>query len=153
MTRKPFIALTSIVALVFSSNVFAALSATLSASPSTATINQLVDVRVAISNTGSAMNLTSLNITANYNGVPGGKVPAAFSTLNLGPNSPFLSLPANLTTTVPMQAIFFAPSTGVTGSGSGVYHIGANFSTSDGSITSAAMGTSVTVNPLSNLIP
>lgn len=151
--KTKFYSLFMLVALLVGTQAFAALSAVVSVSPSTATINQLVTASVAISNTGSAINLQSLNITANYNGVAGGKVPAAFSSLNLGPNSPFLSLAANATTTVPMQAIFFSPSTGVTGSGSGQYFIGANFSTSDGSVTSAGTAGRVTVNPLPNLIP
>lgn len=136
------------ITVLATSNSFADLSAIVSASPSTAYINQLVTASIAINNTGSAMSLTSLQITANYNGVRGSKIPASFSVLNLGPNSPNISLPGSATTTIPMQAVFFAPSTGTTGNGSGKYYIGATFTTSDGSITSAATAGQVTVNPL-----
>lgn len=142
------VTLFSLLALVMASNAFATIGAVVSVSPSTALINQLVTASISITNTGSAMNLTSLAITANYNGVAGSRVSAAFSTFNLGPNAPNLALAANSTTVVPMQAIFFAPSTGVTGSGTGKYYIGATFTTSDGSITSAATAGRVTVNPL-----
>ena len=139
-------------AFLASTHVFAALSAAVSASPTTVRINQPVAVSVSISNTGSALNIQSLSITANYNGVPGGRIPAAFSVLNLGPNSPFIALAANATTVVPMTAVFFAPSNGVTGSGSGQYFIGANFSANDGSITSAGTAARITVTSLPNLI-
>lgn len=141
-----------LIGFLMASNVFAALSASVSGSPSTVRINQPVAVSVSISNTGSALSLQSLNITANYNGVSGGKVPAAFSVLNLGANSPSIALAANATTVIPMTAVFFSPSTGVTGSGSGQFYVGANFQTSDGSVTSAGTAARITVNSPSNLI-
>lgn len=147
MKQNKFIAF-ALLGLLVASNAFAALSAIVTASPTTAYINQLVTASVAINNTGSAMNLNSLSITATYNGVGGTKVPAAFSVLNLGPNSPNIALAGSATTTIPMQAVFFAPSTGVTGSGTGKFYIGATFYTSDGSVTSAATAGQVTVNPL-----
>jgi hypothetical protein len=134
----------AVVVLAMSHNAMAALSAVVSVSPSTVIINQPAGISVAISNTGSAMTLSNLNITASYNGVSGGRVPAAYSFYV--PNS--VSLAANLTTTVPMQAVFFAPSTGITGSGSGYYAVGANFSTSDGSNVSAQTAGVLTVNPV-----
>lgn len=149
-----FIKLTSLlVTLLGATNAFAALSAVVTVSPSSVYINQMVTASVAIDNTGSSMNLSSLSITANYNGVPGSRIPAAFSVLNLGPNSPSIALgggsgQAGVVTTIPMQAVFFAPSTGITGSGSGKFYVGATFYTSDGSVTSAATAGRVTVNPL-----
>jgi hypothetical protein len=129
-------------------NAMAALSAVVSASPSTVTINKPVSVNVAISNTGSAMTLTSIKISATYNGAPLSKIPAAYSTYNFGPNAPGLSLPANLTTNIPMQAIFFSPSTGITGTGTGKFYVGATFTTSDGSVVKADTAGQVTVNPV-----
>lgn len=143
--NKLFFTVVALFALSFHHAAFAALSATISASSSTVKVNQPVIARVAINNTSSsALTLNSLQITASYNGASGSKVPAAFSVYP--PQSVVLA--ANATTTVPMTAIFFAPSTGVTGSGTGVYRVGALFSTSDGDVTAAAQGASVTVNPV-----
>lgn len=147
MKTKKLTALASLLLLI-ATNSFAALSAIVTASPSSVLINQLVTASVAINNTGSAMNLTSLRITATYNGVTGTKVPAAFSVLNLGPNSPNIALAGSATTTIPMQAVFFAPSTGPTGTGTGRFYIGATFTTSDGSITQAATAGQVAVDPI-----
>lgn len=143
--------LTTIIALfvmTIGHTAMAALSAVVTVSPATAIINQPVTASIAISNTGSAMTLTTLKISSTYNGNPLSRVPAAYSTYNFGPNAVGLSLPANLTTVIPMSAIFFSPSTGITGSGTGKYVIGALFSTSDGSVTSAATGGEVTINPV-----
>lgn len=148
-------ALFTIIALLIfavSQTALAAISAVVSVSPSSATINQPVTANVAISNTGSAINLSSLKITANYNGNPLSRVPAAFSVMNLGPNAPVVSLAANATTTIPFKAVFFAPSTGVTGSGSGEYYIGAIFQTADGSNYAASTAGEVTVDPIASLI-
>ncbi len=134
-----------IFALLMGQYANATLSATVTSAQSPVQINQQANFRVAISNTGaSALTLSNLNITATYNDVPGGRIPVAFSFYV--PNS--VSLPANLTTTVPMQGVFFSPSTGITNSGTGYFGVGANFSTSDGSITSAATGVHQTVTPV-----
>lgn len=138
-----------ILLLVLGTNAFAALSAVVSVTNSPVKINQKVNVLVTISNTSaSALTLNSLYITATANGKGGTKPPAAFSVFNTGPNAPSLTLAANLVTVVPMQANFFYPSTGITGAGTGQYYIGATFTTTDGSITSAATAGQVTVNPL-----
>lgn len=146
--RKYILTLVTLFALIMGTNVFAALSMVVTASPNPALINQLVTASVAINNTGSALNITTLNITASYNGSTTSRIPAAFSVFNIGPNSPNLVLAANATTTVPMQAVFFAPSTGVTGSGTGKFYIGANLVASDGSVTTAATSAALTVNPI-----
>jgi len=142
-----------LLAVCLTTNAFAALSAVVVASPNNLYINQQTTAIVAITNTGAATTLSSLNITATFNGVGGTKVPAAFSVLNLGPNSPTMAIAvgttlAPTTTNIPMQAVFFAPSTGSTNSGSGQFYIGANFSTTDGTVTSAATAGRVTVHPL-----
>lgn len=149
--KNYILTLVSVLATVFSLNSFAAnpLSGSVSVTPITATINQMVTANVSISNSASTnLTLTGLSITATYNGVAGGKIPSAFSTFNIGPNAPVVQIPGNLTTVVPMQAIFFAPSTGVTGAGTGQYYIGATFSTSDGSVTSTATSGNLKVNPI-----
>jgi hypothetical protein len=152
MRKNKFLVLLALATFVFSINAFALLSAVVSVSPSSARINQLVTASVAISNTGSsALTLSNLDITATYNGNPTSRVAAAFGKFSVGPNAANLSLPAASTVTVPVQAVFFAPSTGLTGTGSGQYYIGANFATSDGSVTRAATAGRVTIDPLSNL--
>jgi hypothetical protein len=143
--RKYLLTVTVLLAVVFGTNAFAALSASISASPGTVIINQPMTANVAISNTSlSALTLTNLQITAAYNGNNVSRIPMALSVYN--PSSVVLA--ANSITSVPMTAIFFAPSTGITGSGSGKYYIGALITASDGTVTSAATGTSVTVNPV-----
>src|ERR1700756_1531309 len=90
---------------VASQNALAALSAVVTAVQSPVTINQQAAFSVAISNTSaSALTLTSLIITASANGDPTSRVAWAPSLYNFGPNATQLSLPANLTTTVPMNA-------------------------------------------------
>jgi hypothetical protein len=145
-TMKHFLfTLIAFVVLASGHSAFATIGAVVTSSQSSVQINQPVTVNVAISNSGSsALTLSNLSITASYNDVPGGRVPAAFSFYV--PNS--VSLPALTTTTVPMQAVFFSPSTGITNSGTGYFGIGANFNTSDGSITSAATGVHQTVTPV-----
>lgn len=147
--KTTLLTIIALLVLAVGHNAMAAISAVVTASPSTAIINQPVTASIAISNTGSsAYTITALKITATYNGNPLSKVPAAFSVFNLGPNAPSLSVPALLTTTIPMQAVFFAPSTGVTGSGTGKYYIGATFTLSDGSNNAATTAGQVTVNPV-----
>lgn len=147
--RKYILTLVTLFALIMGTNAFAALSMIVTASPNPALINQLVTASVAILNTSStALNITNLNITASYNGSTTSRIPAAYSQFNIGPNSPNLVLAANATTTVPLQAVFFAPSTGVTGSGTGKFYIGANLTASDGSVTTAATSAALTVNPI-----
>lgn len=145
---KQLFTVLTLLALTVGSNAFAALSAVVTMSPNPARINQLVTASIAIQNTGAATTLTNLNITAAYSQNALSRIPAAYSQFNLGPNSPYLGLAANATTIVPMQVVFFSPSTGITGSGTGQYMVGANFTTSDGTVTSAAYSGPVTVNPL-----
>jgi hypothetical protein len=146
---KYILTLSFLTALALGQNALAALSAVVSVVQSPVTINQQVTANVNISNTGaSALTLTSLYITASANGDPTSRVPAAYSLYNFGPNATQLTIPANGNLIVPMNANFFAPSTGITGSGSGQYTIGATFTTSDGSLTSSAVGGKVTVNPV-----
>lgn len=138
-----------IFALFMGQHAMAALSAIVTLANSTAIINQQMPANVVISNTGaSAVTLTGLQITATATGCVGCKIPAAFSQINFGPNAPGLSIPALLTTSIPFNAIFFAPSTGITGSGTGTYSIGATVYTSDGSVFGAGTAGVATVNPV-----
>lgn len=147
--RKLFTTITMVVMAALSSNAMAAIDAKVTVSPSTAIINQKVTANVLITNgSGSILNLSSLAITANYNGNPGSRLPAALDVYSLGPNSPVITVPANGSTTVPLNAVFFSPSTGVTGSGTGKFYIGAYVQTSDGSVTSAYSAGQVSVNPI-----
>jgi hypothetical protein len=135
--------------LAIGQTALAALSAIVTVAQSPVTINQQVTANVNISNTGgTALTLTSLFITASASGSPTDRVPAAYSKYNFGPNATQLVIPANGNLIVPMNANFFSPSTGITGAGSGVYTIGATFTTSDGSLTTSAVGGNVTVNPV-----
>lgn len=138
--------------LVLSANAFAAIGTTVTfstgLSTQTAIINQPMHLYLNISNTGaSAVNVTAFVPTATSTGAVGSKIPAAFSILNLGPNA-VVSAPAGTTTSVPFDVVFFAPSTGITGSGSGSFTVGGVLYTSDGSVTAAASGAVATVNPV-----
>jgi hypothetical protein len=138
-----------LLALAVGHNAMAAISASVSASPSTGYINQPINFAIAISNTGaSAYTITAMQLTSTYNGTPGTKVPAAYSVYNLGPNAPQVSVAALATTTVPMQAVFFSPSTGITNSGTGKYYVGSVFSLSDGSNNVAGTAAQVTIQPV-----
>lgn len=147
--RTLFTTIATLVMAGLSSSAWAAIAATVSVSPSSATINQKVTANVlVINNSASIVNLTSLSITANYNGVAGSRIPCALDVYNIGPNAPIVTVPANGSTTVPLNAVFFSPSTGVTGSGTGKFYIGAYVQTSDGSVTSAYSAGQVAINPL-----
>ncbi len=132
-------------------NAMAAISASVSLSPSTTTINHPVSVSLAISNTGSSqLTVTNIKITATSTSNPSSsRLPMALSVFNGGPNAAAITVGPNATTTIPGgQAVFFSPSTGVTGSGSGTYSVGATVYTSDGSVTAASVSGVATINPV-----
>lgn len=145
-----FITMFLILAVVLGQNAFAVVTASVTASPTTAYINQKVTANVAISNTGTSdITLRSLVITATANGKQSSRPAAAFSVFNTGPNAPIVTILAGGGVTVPMQAVFFAPSSGITGAATtSKYFIGALVQTSDGSVTSAATAGQVRVDPL-----
>lgn len=149
--RKYFFTLIVLLAMAFGNHAMAALSATISLASSTAIINQPMTANVAISNTGSsAVNIIGFVPTAAATGAAPGtsRIPAAFSVFNLGPNSTQTSLPANATTTVPFNVVFFAPSTGITGAGTGTFSVGVTVYTSDGSVFAPGAAALATVNPV-----
>jgi len=126
----------------------AALSAVASLSPSTTTINHPVNVSLAISNTsGSILTLNNVKLTATSTLAPvSSRVPVAFSVFNQASG---MTIAANSTTTIPVgQAVFFSPSTGITGSSGRTFSVGGLFYTSDGSITAVETAGIATINPI-----
>lgn len=148
--------LTALVALTMGHNAFATAFATAvtTTTGSSPRINQPFTVNIAVSNAGSSFNLTGIKVTANYNGTPTSKPPYAVSQYNFGPNAPVLSLAGpNATTTIPVQLVFFSPSNGITGTGTGVYYIGATIYGSDGSVTAVTKAAQATVNNIPFIFP
>lgn len=140
--------------MAVSGNAFAAVSATATISPSSTTINRPVSVIVAFRNgTASQLTITNVQLTvASSSGGSTSRIPAAFSVWNQGPNaSVTVSGGPNVTTSFNGgQIVFFSPSTGVTGSGTGTFNIGGTVYTSDGSVTAISVGASATVDPIPN---
>ena len=167
--KNKLMILFSAVSILMSANAFALIQVVSVPSTGTGVINQKIGVSVIITNTG-ATALTILNLipTATYV-IPtsggalvgtespnatnslvsyGGPVAWAYSTFNIGPNAPNLSVPATTTVTIPYTANFFAPSTGSTGSGTGAYIAGAVVYLSDGSVNPVTQAGVVFINPL-----
>lgn len=134
-------------AIIGNNAAMAALSVVASLTPSTTTINHPVSVNLAINNTGSQLVLNNVKLTATSTQAPSSsRLPVAISVFN--PNSN-LTIAANSTTTITAgQVIFFSPSTGITGSGSGTYSVGGTIYTSDGSITPVSAAGVATINPI-----
>jgi hypothetical protein len=148
--RNLFTTVVFFIALVVGHNSFAAISAYTLLPDATSIINQPMTVQLVISNTGaSAVTLTNYIPTAAASANPvGSRIPLAFSQLNFGTNTIIPSVAANLTTTVPYSVVFFAPSTGVTNSGTGTYVLGGTVYTSDGSVVQVSPGAKATVSPI-----
>lgn len=159
-------------ALLTCGHVQAAILMTVLPSTGTGVINQAITENVVITNTGStAFTITNLIPTAVYAistsggplvgfAAPGGQSNAgvvwaqsaqtsrATSVFNVGPNATNLALAGTTTITVPYTVVFFAPSTGVTGSGTGAYLPGALVYLNDGSVNVPSQAGAVIVNPL-----
>jgi hypothetical protein len=149
--KKNILIFTMIMAMVFGTSAFAALTAVVTSTPTIAQINQPVNLNITVTNStgSSALTLSNVQITASYNGNPLSRVPMALSVYP--PSSVAIAAAltnAAVSTTFPMSVVFFAPSTGITGSGTGKYYVGALLYTSDGGVTSAATSAPVTVNPV-----
>lgn len=126
-----------------------AMTASLAISPSTVIINQPIACSLTISNSGgSAVNVLSVVPTAIVHGSspPDAVESCALGVVNLGPGQ-VVAVPASGSLTFGFGVVFFGPSTGPIGAGSGTFDIGANVSSSDGS-NFAASGVQVTVNPI-----
>lgn len=146
MKKYLFVVLALFLAAFNQAAMASILSMTVTPSPSTVIINQPTTASIAVLNGSTALTLSNLIVTATVTGVSpvGGRLPAAYSVYV--PNS--VALAASTTTTFPAQIIFFSPSTGVTGAGTGTYSIGATLYTSDGAVTTSATAGTVTVNPV-----
>jgi len=125
-----------------------ALTATIEVNPSTVLINQQASATLTVSNSGGgAIDLLSVTPTAVFTGTA---VPAQAS-VGLGSvplSSGFVtSVPAGGDLVLSFSCVFFSPSTGIDGTGSGTYDIGAVILAADGSIFSPSADT-VTVDPL-----
>lgn len=146
---KYFITTVLFVVLAAGHSAFAAITASLSPSESTVTINRPVKLSLSISNTGSSqLTVTNIKLTATSTQNPtSSRLPVAFSVF--APNQAAITVGPNATTVIPGgQVIFFSPSTGITGSGSGTYSVGGTVYTSDGSITGVTSAGVVEVDPV-----
>jgi len=127
-----------------------AMTATISLSPSTVQINQQINATITVSNSGgSAVNVTSIQMQSKFTGGSQENVGCAFGSPNLGPAAA-TSVAASGSTVFPVPLVFFAPSTGPIGTGSGTFDVGCIIQSSDGSVFSPTAAT-VTVNPISYL--
>lgn len=124
-----------------------AMTATISLLPTTVLINQPVNATITVSNSGgSAVTVTSIQLNSEFTG---GSIQAngvAFGVPNLGPAAA-TSVAASGSTVFPVSLVFFAPSTGPIGAGTGTFSVGAVIQSSDGSVFSPTAAT-VTVNPI-----
>jgi hypothetical protein len=126
-----------------------AITATLALSLSTLSINQPVACSLTVSNSGgSAINVLSIEPLAYVTGSsPQQNMGAcALGVVDLGPGA-VVSIPASGSLSFGFSAVFFAPSTGPIGAGTGTFSVSALIATSDGSNTTPTAQT-VTVNPL-----
>lgn len=139
-------------AIVLANSSFADLTQIqLTATPSTTTINHPVHVGLSINNTGSMVTISNVQLTATSSTNPNAaaRIPAAFSRFNTGPNALAITFGASATTENNIgEIIFFAPSTGITGSGSGAYAIGGSVSFTNGTTIAITNGVNATINPV-----
>lgn len=146
--RKILLSVFLVLSMVFGGNaVYAALTVRASGSPSPTTINHPVSVSLIIANTSSQLTVTDVKITATSTSAPSSsRLPAAFSVYDK--NNP-VTIGANVTTTISGgRIVFFSPSTGITGSGTGTFSIGGLVYTSDGSITPVSTAGVVEIDPV-----
>jgi hypothetical protein len=112
-----------------------AMTATISCSPSAVQINQKVTATITVSNDGaSSVNVQGIRLYANYTG--GGNAPqtsVAYGQPNLSAGAT-VSVAASGSTVFPVDLVFFAPSTGLLGAGSGTFDVSAQINSSDGSV-------------------
>lgn len=125
-----------------------AMTATISLSPTTVLINQPTNLVLTISNSsGGAVNVTSIHPYAYYTGSSAPYDPTVnIGVFNIGQGAN-ITVPASGSLSFAAPAVFFAPSTGQYGAGSGTYSVTAICQSSDGSVFSPTAAT-VTVNPI-----
>lgn len=123
-----------------------AMTATISCSPDPVQVNQQVTATITVSNSsGSSVNVTGISLYANYTGdnlQP--HVSVAYGTPNLGAGAT-VAVAASGSTIFPVNLTFFAPSTGLLSDGEGTYDVGAQITSSDGSVFHPTADT-ITVN-------
>lgn len=123
------------------------MSATISLSPTTCSVNQNIVATLTISNSGgSAVLITGCTPNAIFTGATTYTPACALGTVDLDPNAN-LTVPASGSLIIPFGVVFFSPSTGPIGAGSGTYSVSATISGSDGSVFAPTAAT-VTVNPI-----
>lgn len=123
-----------------------AMTATISCAPDPVQINQKVTATITVSNSGSSsVNVTGIRLYANYTG--GSLNPAV--AVNYGqPNlsaGATVAVAASGSAIFPVDLVFFAPSTGLLSAGNGTYDVGAQITSSDGSVFHPTADT-ITVN-------
>lgn len=123
-----------------------AMTATISCAPDPVQIGQKVVATITVSNSsGSSVNVTGISLYANYTGdslAP--HVAVAYGNPDLGPGTT-VSVAASGSTIFPAELTFFAPSTGLLSAGNGTYDVGAQITSSDGSVFHPTADT-ITVN-------
>lgn len=124
------------------------LSATLSLSASTLIINQPVTAFVTVSNSGgSVVNINSFTpLVTVTSGAIGTIAACATGVVDLGPGAT-IGVPASGSLSFMFNVVFFAPSTGPIGAGTGTYSISANIVGSDGEVVQPTAAT-ITINPI-----
>lgn len=123
-----------------------AMTATISCAPDPVQIGQKVVATITVSNSsGSSVSVTGINLYANYTGdnlQP--HVSVAYGKPNLLPGAT-VAVAASGSTIFPVDLTFFAPSTGLLSTGVGTYDVGAQITSSDGSVFHPTADT-ITVN-------
>ena len=145
-----------ILASAVNHNALAAGSYNLTAStyPANATtINHPVAVNITVSSSGVTTNsvyVTNIALTATSTSNPTqARLPMAFTQWNPFNTSLTINAGSNASTTLGAgPLVFFSPSTGITGSGSGSYTIGGNVYLSDGSVNPITVGAVIKINPI-----
>jgi hypothetical protein len=153
---KLFTSIFFIISTVLSGNhAFAAAGYNLQATtyPQNATqINHPVAVNITVSSSGAAAGtyVTNIQLTAtSFSNPTSSRVPVAFTQWNPFNTAVTIAVGSNATTTIGAgPLIFFAPSTGVTGSGTGQFIIGGNVYLSDGTVNQITIGAQIKINPI-----
>ena len=127
-----------------------ALTATISLTQSTTTIHEPNMAAVTVSNSGGSpisINTITPNIVFTGDAVTEDATSWSYHEVLLGTLFPS-SVPAGGSTIFNFPFVIHAPSTGVTGTGSGTYSVSCTIYGADGSVTTPASAATVTVNPV-----
>jgi hypothetical protein len=123
-----------------------AMTATITCAPDPVQIGQKVTATITVSNSGaSSVNVTGIRLYANYTGgTLAPQTSVAYGQPNLSAGAT-VSVAASGSTIFPVDLVFFAPSTGLLSDGNGTYDVGAQITSSDGSVFHPTADT-ITVN-------